>query len=54
MADALGAIARPLSQHTGMGRADLLASLSQHLPEMIDQLTPNGRLPSEEEAYRMV
>jgi hypothetical protein len=26
----------------------------QHLPDLIDQLTPNGRLPSEEEAHRMV
>jgi uncharacterized protein YidB (DUF937 family) len=24
------------------------------LPDLIDQLTPNGRLPSEEEVYRKV
>jgi uncharacterized protein YidB (DUF937 family) len=27
--------------------------MSNHLPELIDQLTPNGRLPSQEEAARM-
>ena len=43
-----------LSQHTGLGREDLLAGLSQHLPDLIDQLTPNGRMPSEEEANTMV
>ena len=43
-----------LSQQTGVGREDLLAGLSQHLPDLIDQLTPNGRLPTEEEAARMI
>ena len=43
-----------LSQQTGIGREDLLAGLSQHLPDLINQLTPHGRLPSEEEASRMV
>jgi uncharacterized protein YidB (DUF937 family) len=43
-----------LSKQTGVGRDDLLAGLSQHLPNLIDQLTPNGRLPSAEEASRMV
>jgi len=43
-----------LSQQTGMGREDLLAGLSQHLPDLIDQLTPNGRLPTEEEVLRMI
>lgn len=48
--DAIDAIAR----QTGMSRDDLLACLSQHLPELINQLTPNGRLPTEQEASRMV
>jgi uncharacterized protein YidB (DUF937 family) len=42
-----------VAQQTGMSRSDLLAGLSNHLPELIDQLTPNGRLPSQEEAARM-
>jgi uncharacterized protein YidB (DUF937 family) len=37
-----------------MNRDDLLAGLSQHLPNVVDKLTPNGRLPTEEEAARMV
>lgn len=39
---------------TGMDRDELLEGLSQHLPEFVDQLTPQGRLPTEEEASRMV
>jgi uncharacterized protein YidB (DUF937 family) len=39
-----------LSKQTGVGREDLLAGPTQHLPDLIDQLTPNGRLPTEEEA----
>jgi uncharacterized protein YidB (DUF937 family) len=37
-----------------MSSADLIAALSQHLPELINQLTPNGRIPTEHEAGRMV
>ena len=55
LANALGSdTLDSLSQQTGMGREDLLTGLSQHLPDFIDQLTPNGRLPTEEEASRMV
>ncbi len=43
-----------LAQQTGMRREDLLAVLSQHLPGFVDHLTPNGRLPTEEEASRLV
>jgi uncharacterized protein YidB (DUF937 family) len=43
-----------LSRQTGMDRDDLLEGLSQHLPEVVDQLTPQGRLPTEDEASRMV
>jgi uncharacterized protein YidB (DUF937 family) len=43
-----------LSRQTGMDRDELLEGLSQHLPEFVDQLTPQGRLPTEEEASRMV
>ena len=43
-----------LSKQTGVGREDLLAGLSQHLPDLINQLTPNGRLPTEAEASRIV
>jgi uncharacterized protein YidB (DUF937 family) len=43
-----------LSRQTGMDRDQLLEGLSQHLPEFVDQLTPQGRLPTEDEASRMV
>lgn len=43
-----------LSQRTGMARGDLLEALRQQLPELVDKLTPEGRLPTEEEASRMV
>jgi uncharacterized protein YidB (DUF937 family)/uncharacterized membrane protein YeaQ/YmgE (transglycosylase-associated protein family) len=39
-----------LAQHTGMSREDLLAELSQQLPQAVNTLTPQGRLPSEDEA----
>jgi uncharacterized protein YidB (DUF937 family) len=43
-----------LTKQTGMARSDLLAGLSQNLPHLIDQLTPDGRLPTADEASRMV
>ena len=38
-----------LSQQTGMGSSDLLSQLSHLLPGVIDQLTPQGRMPTEQE-----
>ncbi len=43
-----------LSQQTGMSRDDLLSGMRHYLPGFVDQLTPAGRLPTEEEASRMV
>jgi uncharacterized protein YidB (DUF937 family) len=37
-----------------MDRGDLLSGLSQHLPRFVDELTPDGRVPTEQEAARMV
>ncbi len=34
-----------LAQQTGMSRQELLEALSERLPEFVDQLTPDGRLP---------
>ncbi|MGO4712010.1 YidB family protein [Bradyrhizobium sp. 2TAF24] len=39
-----------LVSQSGMSREALLQGLSQHLPEVINQLTPNGRLPTDHEA----
>ena len=38
-----------LSSQSGMSRDDLLQGLSKYLPQVIDHLTPDGRLPSEDE-----
>jgi uncharacterized protein YidB (DUF937 family) len=41
-----------LSAHSGLSRDDLLAGLSQYLPQVIDHLTPEGRVPTEHELSR--
>ncbi len=43
-----------LSQRTGVSREHLLAELKEHLPRTVDTLTPDGRLPNEQEASRWV
>ena len=43
-----------LSKQTGMKREDILSGLSQQLPDLVDHLTPDGRVPTQEEAARMV
>lgn len=45
---------KTLMAHSGMSRDELIAGLSQHLPELINQLTPSGRLPNEQEASRLI
>jgi uncharacterized protein YidB (DUF937 family) len=50
LANALGAdqIDHMMSQ-SGLSREDLLSGLSQQLPDVINHLTPDGRLPTGEE-----
>jgi uncharacterized protein YidB (DUF937 family) len=43
-----------LATRTGLSRNDLLSGLQQQLPELVDQLTPDGRMPTEDEASRWV
>ena len=43
-----------VAQQTGMPREQVLSSLSEHLPEFVNQLTPDGRLPTDEEAGQWV
>jgi uncharacterized protein YidB (DUF937 family) len=38
-----------LSQQTGMSRGDLLSALRRELPGIVDQLTPQGRVPAPHE-----
>lgn len=41
-----------LMAQTGMSRDELIAGLSQVLPEVVDKLTPQGRVPTEQELSR--
>ncbi|MDD1531381.1 hypothetical protein C7U92_31255 [Bradyrhizobium sp. WBOS7] len=50
LASALGADQiDSLSAQSGLPREELLNGLSQYLPQVIDHLTPDGRLPTEDE-----
>ena len=50
LANALGADQiDSLSAQSGLSREELLNGLSQYLPQVIDHLTPDGRLPTEKE-----
>ncbi len=55
LASALGADQiSTLSSQTGLSRDELLSGLAQQLPDIINQLTPDGRLPTEHEASRWI
>lgn len=50
LANALGADQiESLSAQSGLSREELLSGLSQYLPQVVDHLTPDGRLPTENE-----
>jgi uncharacterized protein YidB (DUF937 family) len=36
-----------MAHHAGMAPHDFLSQLSQHLPRVVDGVTPNGQLPDE-------
>jgi uncharacterized protein YidB (DUF937 family) len=51
--DALGPdTVEQLQRQTGLPREELLSELSQTLPHAVDQLTPEGRLPTQSEMER--
>lgn len=55
LAGALGADQiNMMMNQSGLSRQDLLQGLSQYLPGMIDQLTPDGRMPSDDELRRLL
>jgi uncharacterized protein YidB (DUF937 family) len=41
-----------LTSQTGLSREELLSGLSQYLPEAVNHLTPDGRVPTESEMAR--
>ena len=43
-----------LMAQTGLSRDELLAGLSEQLPRVVDHLTPDGRLPTEQEMSRLI
>jgi uncharacterized protein YidB (DUF937 family) len=52
LANALGADQiDSIASQSGLSRDDLLKGLSQYLPQVVDHLTPDGRLPSDSEAH---
>ena len=52
---ALGAdVVATLSEKTGLPREELLSRLASTLPEAVDNLTPEGRVPTEDEARRLL
>jgi uncharacterized protein YidB (DUF937 family) len=51
LGDALGPdTVDELAQQTGMPQDQVLGELSQELPDAMDHFTPDGRLPTEDEA----
>jgi len=43
-----------LMSQSGLSRDELLAGLSEQLPAVVDHLTPNGRVPTEQEMSHLV
>ena len=43
-----------LSAHTGLSREELLSRLTREIPTAVDKFTPEGRLPTEVEAARLI
>ena len=43
-----------LTQQTGLSREELLSRLTRELPAAVDKFTPEGRLPTEDEATRLI
>jgi uncharacterized protein YidB (DUF937 family) len=43
-----------LTSQTGLSRDELLSNLSQYLPDVVNHLTPDGRLPTDSEVARRI
>jgi uncharacterized protein YidB (DUF937 family) len=43
-----------LMKETGLSKSELLEGLSRELPATVDQLTPEGRLPTQQEAEKQI
>src|SRR6185437_13501610 len=43
-----------ITQMTGMSPDQWMSQISQQLPEIVNHMTPDGRLPTEHEASKMI
>ena len=44
---------KTLMAHAGLPRDEVLNAVSQHLPGLVNEMTPNGRPPTEQEVSHM-
>ena len=49
-----GDVVDDLSRRTGLTRDQVVAELARMLPNVVDNLTPDGRLPTRQEVMRLV
>ena len=49
-----GDVVDELSRRTGLSRDEVLTELANMLPNMVDKLTPEGRLPTRQEIMRLM
>ncbi|ANM03254.1 YidB family protein [Rhizobium phaseoli] len=53
LAEALGPdVLNEIARNTGLSHEEILGRLSRDLPKAVDDLTPEGKVPSAEEAFR--
>jgi uncharacterized protein YidB (DUF937 family) len=49
-----GDVIDELSRRTGLTRDQVVTELSRMLPNVVDKLTPDGRLPTPQEVMRLM
>jgi uncharacterized protein YidB (DUF937 family) len=55
VSEALGRdVVDDLSRRTGLSRDEVVAELARRLPNVVDRLTPDGRLPTQREMARLL
>ena len=54
VSDALGSdVVDQLSRRTGLSRDEVISELANVLPNVVDRMTPDGRLPKQRELERL-
>ena len=49
-----GDVVNELSRRTGLSRDEVVDELARMLPNVVDKLTPDGRLPTRQEIMRLM